>query len=66
MLSTKTMLSVAPAFSLKIINSGEATEKFILLLILVIHFKVDPCRGGGGDSYMEPTGMLVGNFVFNP
>ena len=59
------MLSVAPAFSLKIINSGEATEKFILLLILVIHFKVDPCPGGG-DSYMEPTGMLVGNFVFNP
>jgi len=41
------MLSVAPAFSLKIINSGEATEKFILLLILVIHFKVDPCPGGG-------------------
>ena len=25
-----------------------------------------PPRGGGGDSYMEPTGMLVGNFEFNP
>ena len=23
-------------------------------------------RGGGGDSYMEQTGMLVGNFEFNP
>ena len=22
--------------------------------------------GGGGDSYMERTGMLVGNFEFNP
>ena len=22
--------------------------------------------GGGGDSYMEQTGMLVGNFEFNP
>ena len=22
--------------------------------------------GGGGDSYMEPMGMLVGNFEFNP
>ena len=21
---------------------------------------------GGGDSYMESTGMLVGNFEFNP
>ena len=37
------MLSVAPAFFVKIINSGEATENFILLPILVIHFKVDPC-----------------------
>ena len=37
------MLSVAPAFFLKIINSGEATENFILLPILVIRFKVDPC-----------------------
>ena len=33
----------APAFFLKIINSGEATENFILLPIFVIHFKVDPC-----------------------
>ena len=27
------------------------------------------CRspgGGGGDSHMEQTGMLVGNFGFNP
>ena len=55
MLSTKTMLSVAPAFSLKIINSGEATEKFILLLILVIHFKVDPCQGGGGGGLLYGT-----------
>ena len=23
-------------------------------------------RGGGGDSHMEQTGMLVGNFEFNP
>ena len=23
-------------------------------------------RGGGGNSYMEQTGMLVGNFEFNP
>ena len=23
-------------------------------------------RPGGGGSYMEPTGMLVGNFEFNP
>ena len=37
------MLSVAPAFFLKIINSDEATENFILLPILLIHFKVDPC-----------------------
>ena len=22
--------------------------------------------GGGGDSHMEQTGMLVGNFEFNP
>ena len=22
--------------------------------------------GGGGDSHMEGTGMLVGNFEFNP
>ena len=22
--------------------------------------------GGGGDSYVEQTGMLVGNFEFNP
>ena len=22
--------------------------------------------GGGGDSYMEQTGMLVGNFDFTP
>ena len=22
--------------------------------------------GGGGNSYMEPTWMLVGNFEFNP
>ena len=22
--------------------------------------------GGGGDSHMEQTGMLVGNFKFNP
>ena len=22
--------------------------------------------GGGGDSYMEQTGMLVGNFELNP
>ena len=25
-----------------------------------------PGGGGGGDSYMEQTGMLVGNFEFNP
>ena len=24
------------------------------------------CPGGGGDSHMERTGMLVGNFEFNP
>ena len=23
-------------------------------------------RGGGGDSHMKQTGMLVGNFEFNP
>jgi len=23
-------------------------------------------RGGGGDSHTEWTGMLVGNFEFNP
>ena len=23
-------------------------------------------RGGGGDSHMEQTGMLVGKFEFNP
>ena len=23
-------------------------------------------RGGGGDSHMKKTGMLVGNFEFNP
>ena len=26
----------------------------------------DPEGGGGGDSHMEGTGMLVGNFEFNP
>ena len=26
----------------------------------------NPGGGGGGDSYMEQTGMLVGNFEFNP
>ena len=25
-----------------------------------------PRRGGGGDSNTEQTGMLVGNFEFNP
>mgnify|MGYP000618671400 CR=1 FL=1 len=25
-----------------------------------------PAGGGGGDSYMEQTGMLIGNFEFNP
>ena len=25
-----------------------------------------PGAGGGGDSHMEQTGMLVGNFEFNP
>ena len=24
------------------------------------------CASRGGDSYMEQTGMLVGNFEFNP
>ena len=33
--------------------------------------KIPPCfalspPGGGGDSHMEQTGMLVGNFEFNP
>ena len=29
---------------------------------------LDTCQepGGGGDSYMEQTGMLVGNFEFKP
>ena len=26
----------------------------------------EPVPGGGGDSHMERTGMLVGNFEFNP
>ena len=25
-----------------------------------------PPGGGGGDSHMKKTGMLVGNFEFNP
>ena len=34
-------------------------------------FSVNYCNilldpGGGGDSHMERTGMLVGNFEFNP
>ena len=38
------------------------------LLILSKHRGEDVPRGGGGggDSYMEQTGMLVGNFEFNP
>ena len=28
--------------------------------------KQEPRPGGRGDSHMEQTGMLVGNFEFNP
>ena len=28
--------------------------------------RIRPPGGGGGDSHMEQTGMLVGNFEFNP
>ena len=27
---------------------------------------ISPGGGGGGDSHMEGTGMLVGNFELNP
>ena len=36
------------------------------LLILSKHRGEDVPRGGEGGSYMEQTGMLVGNFEFNP
>ena len=29
-----------------------------------VNTNVNP--GGGGDFYMEQTGMVVGNFEFNP
>ena len=38
----------------------------LLLLRLLQDLMKDNCpRGGGGDSHMEQTGMLVGNFEFN-
>ena len=42
------------------------------VLMLVLHFAKSRdvtytgLYPGGGDSYMEPTGLLVGNFEFNP
>ena len=27
---------------------------------------ISVCSPGGGDSHMKQTGMLVGNFEFNP
>ena len=30
------------------------------------HLLILDARGGGGHSHMKQTGMLVGNFEFNP
>ena len=34
--------------------------------VLVSFFLATDETRGGGDSHMEQTGMLVGNFEFNP
>ena len=32
----------------------------------VIHTRSEEAEAGGGNSHMKQTGMLVGNFEFNP
>ena len=44
---------------------GPALKHFFFALSQLWGFMVF-WPGGGGDSHMEQTGMLVGNFEFNP
>ena len=41
--------------------------KYTIANLVSIQTSFDPPGGGGGgDSHMKQTGMLVGNFEFNP
>ena len=42
----------------------DATEEDFLVLNYDAGEETSP--GGGGDAHMKQTGMLVGNFEFNP
>ena len=54
-----------------LINEGKEELPYLCFNILTVWW-VEPCNVSlmvstpGEDSYMEQTGMLVGNFEFNP
>ena len=55
------------------INAGASSRKHVPCHVVMINCNLKIFDspgvgggGGGGDSHMEWTGMLVGNFEFNP
>ena len=48
------------------LSPGDSSLICILFVLICPSELVHRKGGGGGDSYMEQTGMLVGKFEFNP